>query len=223
MQYIPIKEEDNDGQKVYVVRAIPLKNKNKSVVQKIPHPLGTDVLEFKSLEDAKNSVLRAGFSYILPDGRKEITAKKIDKTQSNDYENLILNILKDKINSSNSNVCQATILALAEFPSEETFSVLFEKIGEENELIRKNAISVICRYGNILQSRILEALKDENWVARNSAIACIKNLSEDMNIDIEKFIVPLSEVCSDVNPIVQANAIQTLAVIYQNYKKRISA
>lgn len=220
MQYIPIKEEYKQGEKVYVVSAISLKNKNKSVIQKIPHPTGNDVLQYKSIEEAKEAITRAGFSYILPDGKKELSYNKTDVSKSDNYESVILNLLRDKINSSNSNICQASILALAEFPSEETFSVIFAKLGEENEQIRKNAISVICRYGNILQSRIISALRDENWIARNSAITCIKNLCVDSNIDVEKFIQPLIVASDDTNPIVQANALTTLALAYQNYKKR---
>ena len=45
MQYLAIKQEEQNGKIVYVINAIPLKNKNKSVVQKIPHPLGSDFLE----------------------------------------------------------------------------------------------------------------------------------------------------------------------------------
>ena len=84
----------------------------------------------------------------------------------------------------------------------------------------KNAIAAICRYGNILQNKIIEALEDENWVTKNSAITCIKNLMQDENIDIEKFIIPLTKSANDINPIVQASAISTLALVYNAYKKR---
>ena len=70
MQYVAIKQENRDGEVVFVVNAISLKNKNKSVVPQIPHPLGSDALIFKTLEEAKNAISRAGFSYILPDGKK---------------------------------------------------------------------------------------------------------------------------------------------------------
>ena len=222
MQYIPIKQETENDKEIYIVNAIPLKNKNKSVVQKIPHPLGTDVLKYSSLEEAKDAIARAGFSYILPNGKKVIPTKTVPKKvskDSHDYENIILNVIREKINSSSQGVAQAAITALAEFPSEETFNILFEKIGEENELIRKNAISAICRYGNILQNKIIDALEDENWVTKNSAITCIKNLTEDDNIDIEKFIIPLTQVAKDPNPIVQANAISALALVYNAYKR----
>ena len=53
MQYLAIKQEEQNGKIVYVINAIPLKNKNKSVVQKIPHPLGSDFLVFEDLEEAK--------------------------------------------------------------------------------------------------------------------------------------------------------------------------
>jgi hypothetical protein len=222
MQYIPIKQENKDGKDIYIVNAIALKNTNKTVVQKIPHPLGTDFLKYNTLDEAKEAIARAGFSYVLPNGQKvtptKITPKKVSKS-SNDYENIILNVIREKINSSSQGVAQAAITALAEFPSEETFNILFEKIGEENELLRKNAINAICRYGNILQNRIIEALEDENWVSKNSAITCIKNLIEDENIEIEKFIIPLTQVAKDPNPIVQASAISTLALVYNAYKR----
>ena len=102
---------------------------------------------------------------------------------------------------------------MSEFPCEETFEVLFQKIGEDNDLIRKNAISGICRYGKILQNRIIEALKSKNWVVRNSALICISNLLEVEDIDIEKFIIPVSEICNDSNSIVQAYALSVLAKV----------
>jgi HEAT repeat protein len=125
----------------------------------------------------------------------------------------------NKIESSNSSVAAAAILALAEFPTEETFDILFNKIGEDNDLIRKNAISGICRYGNLLQDKIIQALKSTNWVTRNSALNCILNLTETNNIDLEKFIIPLSEATNDSNTIVQTNALTTLAKVYQTFQK----
>ena len=188
MQYIAIKKEEKDGKEFYTVNAIPLKNKNKSIVQKIPHPLGSDVLRYETLEDAKDAVIRAGFSYVLPDGRKgtKPTPKATKTTSGYDYSQLVLESIMDKIESSNSSVAAAAILALAEFPTEETFEILFNKIGEDNDLIRKNAISGICRYGNLLQDKIIQALKSTNWVTRNSALTCILNLTETNNIDLER-------------------------------------
>lgn len=219
MQYIAIKEEQKGSETYFAVNAIPLKNKNKSIVQKIPHPLGTDILRFKTLDDAKNAILRAGFSYILPDGQKgSKPVKKQIAKDSTDYESIILESLKGKIDSSNSSISAAALLALGEFPTEETFEILFNKIGEDNDLIRKNAISIICRYGNILQDRIIKALQSSNWVTRNSAVTCILNLTETGN-DTECYIIPLSNLTNDSNAIVQVNALTTLAKVYQNYKK----
>ena len=39
------------------------------------------------------------------------------------------------------------------------------------------------------------------------------------NIDLEKFIIPLSETTNDSNTIVQANALTTLAKVYQTFQK----
>ena len=221
MQYIAIKTEEKDGKEFYTVNAIPLKNKNKSIVQKIPHPLGSDVLRYETIEDAKDAIVRAGFSYILPDGRKGTKpTPKVQKTSSGyDYSQLVLESIIDKVESANSTVAAAAILALSEFPTEETFDILFNKIGEDNDAIRKNAISGICRYGNILQDKIIQALKSSNWVTRNSALTCIANLAETGNIDLEKFIIPLSETTNDTNTIVQSNALTTLGKVYQTYQK----
>ena len=221
MQYIAIKTEEKDGKEFYTVNAIPLKNKNKSIVQKIPHPLGSDVLRYETIEEAKDAIVRAGFSYILPDGRKGTKpTPKVQKTSSGyDYSQLVLESIIDKVESSNSTVAAAAILALSEFPTEETFDILFNKIGEDNDAIRKNAISGICRYGNILQDKIIQALKSSNWVTRNSALTCIANLAETSNIDLEKFIIPLSETTNYTNTIVQSNALTTLGKVYQTYQK----
>ena len=178
-------------------------------------------MRYETLEDAKDAVIRAGFSYVLPDGRKgtKPTPKATKTTSGYDYSQLVLESIMDKIESSNSSVAAAAILALAEFPTEETFEILFNKIGEDNDLIRKNAISGICRYGNLLQDKIIQALKSTNWVTRNSALTCILNLTETNNIDLEKFIIPLSETTNDSNTIVQANALTTLAKVYQTFQK----
>lgn len=219
MQYIAIKKENKNGKEIYTVNAIPLKNKNKSIVQKIPHPLGTDVLHYETLEEAKESVSRAGFSYILPDGQKGSSIPTVKNNTGYDYSEIVLNSIRNKIESPNATVSAAAILALGEFPTEETFEILFNKIGEDNDLIRKNAISGICRYGNILQDKIILALKSQNWVTRNSALTCILNLAETNNIELEKFLIPLTEITNDSNSIVQTNALITLSKVYQSYLK----
>lgn len=223
MQYVAIKQEEKNGALVFVVNAISLKNKNQSVVQKIPHPLGSDAIIYKTLDEAKIAVSRAGFSYILPNGKKETPERVVNQVSDHkdNYENLILSAIKDKINSPNTNVSAAAILAISEFPNEETFEILFEKLGEDNDSIRKNAISGICRYGKILQDKIIAALESSNWITRNSAISCIVNLLDDKNVNLEKFIEPLVKASDDVNPIVQSNALTSLALVYQNYHKNM--
>ncbi len=221
MQYVSIKREENNGKSYFAVNAISLKNKNKAVVQKIPHPLGTDVLIFENLEDAKNAIVRAGFSFVLPNGEKGHAKPKPVKnsTSSVDYESLVFSSIIEKVNSTNTNVAAGAILALSEFPKIETFDILFNKIGEDNDLIRKNAIAGICRYAGVLQDRIIQSLKSANWVERNSALTCIQNIAEDGAADIENFIAPLVKTCDDDNTIVQANALITLAKVYAQYKQ----
>ncbi len=220
MQYVTIKREEKDGKEYFAVNDIPLKNTNKTVVQRIPHPLGSDVITFDTLEEAKDAVTRAGFSYILPNGERGSKSRSTVKvTNTADYSQIVFEAVKSKINSSNSTVAAAAVLAVSVFKNEEAFDILFNKIGEDNDLIRKNAISGICSHANILQDRIIESLKSSNWVDRNSALTCISNITEDGSVDLEKFIIPLTEICNDSNTIVQANALTTLAKVYQNYQK----
>lgn len=220
MQYVTIKREEKEGKEYFAVNAIPLKNTSNSVVQKIPHPLGTDVLTYNTLEEAKDAITRAGFLYILPNGEKGTLSRvKVNPVSTADYSQLVFETVKDKINSSNTNVAAAAILAVSVFKNEEAFDILFNKLGEDNDLIRKNAISGICAHSAILSDRIIESLKSPNWVERNSALNCIANISESGGVDLEKFIIPLTEVCNDSNTIVQTNALNVLANVYKNYQK----
>ncbi len=222
MQYIAIKEENRNGKSVFIINAIPLKNTNKAVVQKIPHPLGSDSLVYDSLEDAKDAIVRAGFAYVLPDGQKGVASnRRASAIQTAvDYDQIVQSTIKAKINSNNANVSAAAVLAISEFPCDENFDILFEKLGDENDQIRKNAIAGICRHGNVLQNKIISALKSSNWVVRNSALTCIQNLIDYGSAEIEQFFIPLTLACDDNNTIVQANALTTLAKAYHEYQKQ---
>lgn len=221
MQYVTIKQEQKEGREYFLVNAIPLKNVKNSVVQRIPHPLGSDVLEYETLEDAKAAITRAGFSYILPNGEKGCSkpVKQNIVQNTSGYEQIVLDTIKSKVNSSHSTVSAAALLALGEFSNEEVFDILFSKLGEENDQVRKNAIASICRYAPILQDRVINSLKSSNWVERNSALGCIAGMVTLGNCDIEKFIMPLTEACEDSNVIVQTSAITTLTQVYQAYQK----
>ena len=221
MQYIAIKENNSGGKTTYIINASPLKNTNNAVIQKIPHPLGSDALRFDTLEEAKEAIVRAGFAYVLPNGQKGVSTKqKSAMVQSSvDYSQIILETIKNKINSTNSSVAAAAVSAISEFPSEETFDILFQKLGEDNDQIRKNAIAGICRYAKDLQDRIIKALKSSDWVTRNSAITCIQNVIDYGTCELEPFLLPLATACEDANTIVQANALTTLAKAYQEFQK----
>lgn len=225
MNYVLIKQSEKDGNVCFTVNAISLPIKNKSVTQKIPHPMGTDILVFDTLEDAKNAVARSGFAYILPNGEKGTNSTNSVKTptyQENiysiNYEDIVMKTVLNKVKSTNSSVVASSLQALIGFNTEQTFNILFEKLGDDNDIIRKTAISGICAYGNILQDRIIDALKSPNWVVRNSALICISNLTENESMDMEKFIIPVVEACEDSNTIVQSCALTTLASVYKSYK-----
>ena len=69
MKYVKIKEiTSHEGETLYKVNAIVLESTGGEKKKKIPHPLGTETMIFKSLEKAKEAVALSGFEYVLPDG-----------------------------------------------------------------------------------------------------------------------------------------------------------
>ena len=68
---------------------------------------------------------------------------------------MIFDTIKEKINSTNSNVSAAAILAISEFPTEETFEILFDKIGEENDLIRKTQFQEFADTEKFFKTKLL--------------------------------------------------------------------
>ena len=222
MKYIAIKQEQRENSTVFIVSAITLKNSRNTVVQKIPHPLGSDIIEFSTLDEAQQAIFRAGFSCVLPNGTKQEVKNPTSKNNEevvDNYEKAIFELLKNKTKSNNQSVVATSIGAISDFANRETYDILFSFLGEENEQIRKNAISGICKYATILKTEIIEELNNPNWVVRNSILTCISKIIETTNINTEDFIIPVMKTCEDINPIVQTNAISTISKLYQNYKK----
>ena len=222
MKYIAIKQEQRQDREVFIVSAITLKNSKNTVVQKIPHPLGSDIIEYSTLDEAQQAIFRAGFSCVLPNGVKQDAKTSISKNNEevvDNYEKAIFNLLKNKTKSNNQSVVATAISAISDFASQETYEIMFSFLGEENEQIRKNAISGICKYATILKNEIIEELSNSNWVVRNSILTCISKIIETTNMNTQDFIMPVMKTCDDINPIVQTNAISTLSKLYQSYKK----
>ena len=76
-------------------------------------------------------------------------------------------------------------------------------MGEDNESIRQNSIEAILKYGNDALPKVLESLKSENWVKRNSAVICLQRFCETKQVHIDKIIEALLEALKDNNPIVK--------------------
>ena len=67
---------------------------------------------------------------------------------------------------------------------------------------------------------VLNALKDENWVRRNSAVLCLQQFCTRKDIDTSLIIENLLEAIKDNNPIVKCSVIKALGLAYKNYKSQ---
>ncbi len=219
MNYIPIKEEINhDGaneKKVYIIPALSL-NQSSGATLKVPHPLGAECIVFATVEEAKTAIERAGFLYILPNGIKAVA--RADCFQ--DYDKLIFESLTALTNDMNATVVASAISALGDIQNRESIDLFLEKIGEDNEAIRSNAVEALFKYGNVTVERLIETLKDPNWVKRNSAIICIGKLADVPSIDLSCSVLPLVEKLKDTNNIVKSTAAVTLGKIYKSLKSK---
>ena len=215
-KYISIRQITKNDKTIYSINALALEQKEKGFVKKIPHPLGGSVLEFDTLEEAKNAIERAGFCAILPDGAKVV--EKSMKISSTNYEEMIYSSLIDLVNDSNPNIVANTISALSETNRPDCIDIFIDKMGEDNENIRNNSIDALIKYGHIAIKDIIKALDDTNWVRKNSAIICLQKLHENDIVSIDEIIHPLLKTLEDNNPIVKCSVISALGSIYKNFK-----
>ncbi len=215
-KYISIREINKNGKTIYTINALALEQKEKGLVKKIPHPLGNSILEFDTLEEAKKAIELAGFSAILPSGVK-VVEKSINISSTN-YEEMIYSSLIELINDNNPNIVANTIAALSEVERPDCIDIFIDKMGEDNESIRNNAIEALIKYGHFAIKDIIKALNDSNWVRKNSAVICLQKLHENGTVAIDDIIHPLLKALEDNNPIVKCSVISALGNIYRNYK-----
>ncbi len=218
MQYVSIKKVIKDGREVFQVPALNLKNSQGATKQRIAHPLGDDYLEFNTLEDAIRSAELSGFKYILPDGTKSLEAKK-EQPLNNNIDDMVYNTLIKQVNDINPSVVAASITALGELGDIKLIDLFIEKMGEDNDSVRTSAINSILTFGEAGTEKLLQALKDENWVRRNSALITFSRLIDNETVNPEKILPSLIEMTEDKNTIVKTSAIQTLGKAYKLYKK----
>ena len=93
-------------------------------------------------------------------------------------------------------------------------------MGEDNDAIRQNSIEAILKYGANALPQIIEAIKSENWIKRNSAVICLKQLCENKETEITPIIDILLERLSENNPIVKCSIIKALGSAYKTYKQQ---
>lgn len=218
MQYVSIKKEEDKatGEIQYIVNALLFESKNGQQ-RKIPHPLGSSTIVFKTLEEAKKAIELAGFLYILPDGTQEMPELPLGEVS--DYDKRIFDALIEQTKDLNPNIVATAISSLSEINDKKCLELYIEKIGEENENIRTNSIEAIFKYGLEALPLIFASLQNENWVKRNSAIICLEKFCEFHNAPLDKIIENLLMMMKDSNPIVKCSAIKALGVAYKASKK----
>ncbi len=224
MNKIAIKKKflKNENKHVYYVQALSLKNNINKVSLLIPHPHGTDIMEFESLEEAAAAVKKSGFEYELPEGEfvSQESVETLAKNKRNNLENILFNKFKSKVNAINPSIAAAAITSFAELNDIEAIDIFIEKLGEENEKIRSAAINALVSYKELVLDKLIDALTNSNWVTRHSAITCLLRISEISDVDVEKIIIPIINRMDDSNAIVQALAISAAGTIYKNSVKR---
>ena len=215
MKYVQIKEiQSQEGETLYKVNAIVLQSKSGEKKKKIPHPLGTETMIFKSLDKAKEAVILSGFEFVLPDGSR----KKKKKFKIEPYDKKIFDALIAQTNNSNPNIVAAAIQALSGMNHPECLKLYISKLGEENDTIRQNSIEAILKYGIKAIPQVIEALKNDNWVTRNSAVICLQTFCENKDIEISPIIDVMLENLKETNPIVKCSLIKALGCAYKTYK-----
>ena len=217
-QFVHIKEiKSQEGETLFKVNAILLQSMNGEQQKKIPHPFGTETMLFKTLEKAKEAVALSGFDYVLPDGS---TQEEKNEYKIEPYDKKIFDTIMQQTKASNPNIVAAAISALSEINHPDCINLYIEKLGEENDIIRQNSIEAIIKYGTKAMPEVLNALKDENWVRRNSAVLCLQQFCTRKDIDTSLIIENLLEAIKDNNPIVKCSVIKALGLAYKNYKSQ---
>ena len=217
MQKISIKKRIVNGEPVYFVQALSLKNSENKTALLIPHPVGTEILEFNTLEEAVAAVRKSGFDYNIPDGEivSEEVVADLTRTRKTDIENVLFNKFKSKTNDINSSVASSALKALSYLNDKDAIDIFISKLGEDNDKIREVAIDSLVSYKNGVVEKLIEALSDSNWVTRNSAITALTKICEYADVEQEEILIPIINRIDDTNPIVQSSALIAAGQIYR--------
>lgn len=217
MQKVLIKKRIVNDETVYYVQALSLKNTENKTAFLIPHPTGSEIIEFHTLEEAVASVKKAGFDYALPDGEdySETVVTDLTRTTKSDVENILFNKFKLKSNDVNSSVAISALKALACLNDKDAIDIFISKIGEDNDKIREVAIDSLVSYKEIVIDRLIDALDNNNWVTRNSAITALTKICEYAEIEPDRILTAIIKKIDDKNTIVQSSALIASGQIYK--------
>lgn len=220
MQKIIIKKgKDKTGNIEYLVSAISFKQ-NKGTVKKIPHPMGTDVMSFKTVEEAVDAIKVSGFESILPDGNSLEIANINENFTDNNWKDAIGQTLLSELKNTDNSIQTAAISSLGELEDEDFIPIFINKMGEDNDNLRNSAIDAVVKSGYKAVEAIKEALNDDIWVRRKSAVICIEKMVTTGNVDAEIFFKALLQATKDTNVIVKSSVIKALGNIYKVYKEK---
>jgi hypothetical protein len=213
MDLVPIKRtrmtKNNKEQEVFVVPAISMKTPDGSV-KKLPHPHGNDSLIFAHLEKAIEAIDRAGFGYLFED--KQMPASEIPNRLNTDLTTAIdplLVMLKD----TNVNAVASAAYALGEIRAEKAIRPLLDIIGQDDIAIRSKAVEALAKIGDPAVKGLIEALDDENWVARNSAAIALGEMVNYRGTKVLYALQPLINRLNDSNWIVKSSAATAIGKI----------
>jgi HEAT repeat protein len=179
--------------------------------------MGKHCIEFSTFQEAQEVVERLGFSFTPLKGPKMAQSPK--PARELDCATMIINSLTELTNDIIPSVVASAISSLGDIGNPASLELFLEKIGEDNEAVRVSAMDAILKYEGPVLDRLTSALKDQNWVKRNSAVLCIARLSEREDIDLRQAVLPLVETLQDKNPIIKSSAAEALGKIYKAMMK----
>ena len=220
MNFIPIKKETKSRNGIvkeyYIIPAMSINQLNGSV-KKVPHPHGSEFIMFDTFAEAQEVVARSGYTYVSSfDDSKNILK---DNVSNSSYCDLLYFELINLINDKSSNVVAAALHSLGEIRNSQSIPYLIEKIGEDNEQIRLSAMEALVKHGSSCIEPLIQALQDENWVKKNSAVICLGNLANAKYHELEFAVIPLVDLLKEQNNIVRASVAHTLGKIYTVLKQ----
>ena len=217
MNIIPITKKNviKDGEQVevYIIPAMCFTQPDGKV-KKVPHPDGTGTLTFQTLTKAVDAITLAGFNYSLQN--MEIQTAKPQNYSYSEQLNVVeslINLLRDK----NHGVIESAIYALGEINSEEAIKPLLQFFGKDDNGLRKQAIDALAKIGLSAIPHLIDALKDQNWMTRNSAAICLGEMSNHHN-NLVITISPLIGALNDSQSTVRGSAAISLGKIYKKIK-----